>query len=362
MIMTRMRHVFLILIALLFMATAGAVPAAAQTTVRPSCDVQIDRVNNNYSSTMRVRNQAMTAQVVVRNDSALSMACFDQAMSMTSMAGQIFSDVIDPMALFPSSMAAAASEVGDGTLIADYLGPPFGSGSKGSIALPFPAPWNITVPLPGLSSLLLLSINNTVNATLGVMLQNMVGSFMSQLSTVLSSVLASSFADIATQLIAAIGIGGLLSSLTGALGPIGITVDLSAFFKMALKTVMDAILGPGPPQMLRCPNMGTTWSNTLPNGGVVGGGISGGVPYITTNNLFNKVFPPAAGVGSVMTGVGNRMMRKLTSVANNAIIDAARNDNAALSAPGTPAAPPSQQLAPVMPPNPTTAAIIGMMN
>ena len=337
------RYSFLVLLTVLF-ATLVLPGAAKAQAVRPGCDVQMDRVHNNYYSALRVRNQAMTAQIIVRNDSALAMTCFDQAMAMTSMAGQIFSDVLDLTTLNPALLFEAGAEQWSGSLTAAYLlPPPLG---KGGVQLPFPPPWNIMVPAPGITNFLILQINNSVEATLNAMLQNIVGSVMMQLTTALGGVVVSTMTDIAIALLGAIGLGGLVSTFSSALG---VSIDLSGFYKQAVKLVMDAILGPGPPQMLRCPNMSTAWSNPAFNG-VVGAGITGGVPYMTANNLFTKSFPP---------GVGGNMNLKLASPGNDAALTQAGTDNTALTT--KVGAPPSQQLPATLAPNATVADVINQM-
>lgn len=333
-----MKYGFLILLMMVF--SGLALPSAARAQAS-SCNPEIQKIQSNYYSAVRVRNQSITAQVVVRNDSALAMSCFDQAMAVTSAAGQIFSDAMDLSGLSPSLITFAGLEKLKGTLSADYLTPTWLGGKGG-----FEIPGIGQIPFPGVTSLLIMQINNTVGDTLNAMLSQIVGSVLTNLATTIAGLLTSQLTNILVAMVTAVGLGGMLTALGSSFG---INIDLSKWVRIAVDTVLSSLgLSPNG-KMLNCPNMATAWSNTLPQGGTVGAGVAGGVPYITANNLFNKVFPP---------GVGGSMNLKLTNPFNDGVLTQAGNDNATLATPGAIASHPA---VPALPPNPTTAAVIGAM-
>ncbi len=329
--MIRSGSIFAILtvLAVLFLGVAVPTTVASAQSVRPDCDTKIEQIHSRYQSAMRVRNQAATAQIIVRNDSALRLSCFDQAMALTATAGQIFSDTLPDLLGLGRAVLAAPLQTLTG----------IGTYSLSGVSIPLPGGGNITIPIPGLTNFLIMQINNTVEDSMNAMLQQFAGSVLQQLFGYVGSQLSRIAIDLLNMLIASAG-------LTSLAGMIGIRLDLSGL----LKGVMSSIFGR--PQILNCPVMSRSWYNTTPLGGVVGAGVSGGVPYITVNNLFNKVFPP---------GIGGNMRVKLDDVYNTNILTGAKQDAQLLDNPGAPGGPSSHKAAPVLPANAATADVINAM-
>lgn len=322
------RYTMLAAFAVLFFALV--LPSGAQAqSVRPDCDAQIEQIHNRYQSVMRVRNQAATAQIIIRNDSSLQLSCFDQAMALTSTAGQIFSDTLPDLIGLGKAVLASPLQVLTG----------IGTYSLSGVTIPLPTGGNLTIPIPGLTNFLIMQINNTVGDSMTAMLTQFAGSVLQQLFGIVASQLSSIAIQLLSALIASAGLTSLSSML-------GVTLDLSGL----LKTVMNSIFGK--PQILNCPTMSRSWYNTTPLGGVVGAGVSGGVPYITANNLFNKVFPP---------GVGANMRLKLDETGNSNLLTQAKGDAQLLANPGAPGAPSSHKAAPVLPPNASLTDVINAM-
>ena len=401
------------LLVALFVGLSLPCDARAQAqAVRPDCDAEINTIQNNYNDALKVRNQAITAQIITRNDSALALTCFDQALSMTSMAGKIFSDEFDFAAFSPTTLMNGFMNKAAGTLAGDYmiidiaalanplnwptlitaLIPPWSianvntiitmMGGRGGITIPAGVPvlGGLKLPIPGIGEMLVLQINNAVNGSLDSMLSNMAGSLMNQLAGTLTSFLTSAMNNMMTAIFAAIfgsSIGTAFTSFFNSFG-ITVTLDFSSFLTPIINAIVAAVIpGGSSGKMLNCSAMGMLWNGVnmnaatgasgaaLPNGGVVGAGVAPDVPYITSAQLLaaGAVVPPAGAV--VPPGVigGSSMARKLTNVANRGILNAANAGvgRLATTARGTPAAPPSQQAVPALPPNPTTTAVINAM-
>ena len=325
-------------------AVLTVLPSAAQA--QTACDPQVQTIQSRFGQAMKIRNQGVTAQVVVRNDSALQLSCFDQAMALTSTAGQIFSDV------FPSAGALASLlDVGTQPGVGSYAIPSWGVPppiaalaalfgitlpvGKAGFQVPLPGPppiSSITLPIPGITNFLIFQINNTVEATLNSMMQQFVGNVMQQLFGYLASQMTLIMTTMFTSLLATYGLGSLASVL-------GVTIDLSGI----MRTVMNSLFGR--PSMLNCPTMATAWNN-----GVVGLGINGNTPYFTLNNFLGGA------VSGTWAGAGGNMAIKYGTTANRNILIQANTDQGILVSPR-----PSHPPVPVLPPLPTVAQVISAM-
>lgn len=360
------------LLIILFLTTMmGTSVTASYADCIPGCPCDepdnVMDVMKNHADANRVRDKAYSQQIIKQNDNALGMTCYDRALALSARLGDAFSDKI-PTGSIPAQ---------NGAVFGSSAFPNYGSDQLLAVALDSA----LTDSLQGHVANFLESLSAALGAAVMGYLQSFVTGAIQPILTTISGPLATLGGFVAT-------LNGYMATLQTVIDLLGITFPafiaaiitaintawsaINAFINGAMAAIMnviggivqsilDAILGPltsmlgasGPGG--ECSRLGQLWGNGfIPPlfpafRSLVGSSSEPGAPYFSFADLAS---------GSVVGG-GTDLMREILNVNNSPILNNALNDiTNKLNAPGVL---PNWTVPPLIPPNSTTAAIIGAM-
>lgn len=349
------------LFVLCFSVLLAGFSVSASAAPKEGCNQEFLDVQKRHAEAMRVRDKAYTRETVKRNDTAVGMTCFDQAMGLTSRLGLIFSDVIPDVPPPPNTTvftpALEYPEFGSDEWLIEDLGtvvePVLSAYLDDFIGTPSDLLGLGTAT--SLFSGILGGISGTIGSITGV-----VSGFLGTISTLNGWI--STITGIANTLslplpaATIIAITTFLNTVQSTIS--GLMSSIQAAMSAAIMPIINSITSyiAGPATDMTCDRIAQLWSGPAapPDGQPIeGSGIEGGAPYFDYEQLLSGT-PP---------GVGPDLLDEFTSGSNATLLSGALADvtgAGALVAPGS-ASLSSWKVAPIFPVGSTTAAIIGGM-
>lgn len=342
------------------------------------CPCEVAEAMENHANAMKVRDKAITREIVKQNDNSIGMTCFDNAMLLSSRLGLIFSD-IPTTGVFPKANTRVFGAVYDAA---------FGTGfnpDTGRVKTLYNAYTHVVVPMMQENA---TDFNDSLSFWLGATalnaLSNSFGQAIDALVAPLNALITSIMGVINTidtwmdNLITALDI---INTIMPSLVPGAINAINTLYWPMIKNTLLTAIqtvqtniintivnaitalvsgvatslLGVDPltgvsrndPNEGECARISRLWdpgvqaliADFRP---VEGGGVENGTPYGTFMDLLQALAP----------GAGSDMMDEIQNAANSPILTAALNDltgAGVLAGPGNmPSWPPSIPAFPVI--------------
>lgn len=339
-----------------------SVTAVHAATV-PGCNKEVHDAQKNQADAMRVRDKAYSREIIKRNDPALGMTCFDQAMGITGRLGGIFSDVFTP-----SLASIANTNVFSGADTATSLINMFTKGGTGNLLIN-----NLNNVITPTLNEFLNDFTGTLSQILGTTIGNFLNTIVGSINTALSAI--NTYVGTITGTISSIvtfinNIQTIANQLSIALPQaviIAITTTLKAI-QSALNAAMSALMAAVNAAIsaimsgvmalinsltnIACDRIADLWADGNPTGGaesVEGNGIEFDTPYYTYDDLL---------AGSP-AGAGPDLLDELGNTFNAGVLSAALSDlTSKLNAPCNIK---SWKTPPIFPPASTTSAIIGLM-
>lgn len=332
-----------------------AVPAGA--ALKEGCNPDFNKNQQNHANAIRVRDKAYTRETVKRNDTALGMTCFDQAMGLTSRLGLIFSDVIPDVPPPPNTTVftppLAYPEFGADEYLIEALGDVV-EPVLSSYLDDFVGTASDLLGL-GTATSLFSAILGGITGTIGS-ITGLISGFLGTITTLNGWI--STITGIANTLSLPLPAAAIMA-VTAFLNTVQSTIStmmssIQSAMSAAIMPVINSITSyiAGPATDMTCDRIEKLWSTATPTADaapIEGAGIEGGTPYFEYEKLLTGA--PA--------GVGSDLLAELTAGTNGTILSDAMADlTGPLAAPGTLS---SWKIAPIFPAGTGTAAIIGGM-